>query len=97
MRERERDRIPLESREIRRKMRRGLQKIRRKEERMKSENVDRVGQSRSRSSFWHTIRSRSRSRSGLGPPQSRSDTVSTSVSLDHKYAYLKKDNYINVH
>ena len=34
---------------------------------------------------------------GLGPPRSRSGSVLTSVSLDHEYAYLKRDNYINVH
>ena len=58
-----------------------------------------VGQSWSRSDLWDTIRSksRSRSRSGLGPPRSRSGSVLTSVSLDHEYAYLKRDKCINVH
>ena len=54
--------------------------------------MDSVGRSRSRSSFWHTIRSKSRSRprSSLGLPRSRFGSVLTSVSLDHEYAYLKK-------
>ena len=34
---------------------------------------------------------------GLGPPQSQSVSVLTLVSLDHEYAYLKRDKYINVH
>ena len=34
---------------------------------------------------------------GLGPPRSRSGSILTSVSLDHEYAYLKRDKCINVH
>ena len=60
-------------------------------------NVHRVGLSRSQSDFWHTIRSKSEFGLGLGPPRSRFGSVLTSVSLDHEYAYVKRDKYINVH
>ena len=57
----------------------------------------RVGQSWSRSSFWHTIRSKFEFGLDLGPPRSWFGLVLTSVSLDHGYAYLKRDKYINVY
>ena len=59
----------------------------------------RVGWSRSRSGFWHIIRSTSEFGLGLGlgPPRSRFGSVLTSVSLDHGYTYLKRDKYINVY
>ena len=43
----------------------------------------------------HVISDPSLSQSGLGPPRSRSGSVLTSVSLDHEYAYLKRDKCIN--
>ena len=63
--------------------------------------MSRVGRSWSRSGFWNTIRSKSEFglglSLGLGPPWSRFGSVLTSVSLDHGYAYLKRDKYINVY
>ena len=46
--------------------------------------VARVGRSRSRSGFWHTIRSKSEFGLGLslGPHRSRFGSVLTSVSLE---------------